>query len=841
MKKKILSIVLALVMILALVPMAALAGNNQVTGPQTIYLKGSGSTFKESWNNTFIMDPDNAEWDETLSPTVWHLVYTGDLVDKKTGKDTGEVTEMQLTFTNGYEFKWNPGMGYSTNGGGNNAGWVILAPAGWEIAYVDKGNGNESDSFLKTNNTKNVNFNISGYTKGSKIYCEIVKIWLDVDGNVIPKPADVEAYFNIYDEDGDLVCGPVKAGKYNVKPGTYTIEELDKDGFTATNTEWTVVVAPGSVGTFTCYNQENVEKYGTFSMAKTVDDTIFTEWAYDGDVDVAELISGIFFEIYKAEKNADGTFTYGGDAVGTGSLDFNGTITLDFPDGITGWYAVVEVLEPNSLAAEVFDAVDPMYLYFRDDGKITSPEFDYDAFYIIDNGYSDRKVGTGTLNYPGLNNNGDLFYIGVINDDPNSDQYGKEYASFCANSGSSNFAGEGGVGCSGYYQGEAFDKYDEEMDLDAFLSALNFIEDMLGNLNDYRAVTQTVIWALLGAIDVDNPLFESTTLQDWEKTAVRAALEAADEGYTGKGVVVDLVFMVCDKHNAEENAHDYSKCQPQLVPVYLTFDNKTGGGFFSTVSFNKVKYGGLLEVDADEFGFDLFQIVDGKEEYIDTFYTDFYGAVTVDILADGTCLQPGNYVFRELWTTVFPGGLGFDDEGNPVENYNLVWKPIYPNGADGLYFEITAKGDVIWAEGCDLDEESGNAILNNEIYGKHTVLWAPDGYDPVALTLPHFQVIELGEGLGKIIYLTNEGLTMEVVSITMPSCERRGIVWLGCSDGTGTSVEFGELCDHDYVYIAIVADGEHDGWVWYGGQNGCVCSGMEYNLEAWFALGGYDF
>ena len=122
---------------------------------QTIYLKGSGSNFNGSnWNNVFKMTTEVGS-----DPSVWHLVYTGDNV--------GLITGMQLTFTNGEVFTWTPSMGFSTNQGGNNPGWVIVAPYDWQIAYVNSGNNNVSGSYVTTNEAGNINFNISGYHKGT--------------------------------------------------------------------------------------------------------------------------------------------------------------------------------------------------------------------------------------------------------------------------------------------------------------------------------------------------------------------------------------------------------------------------------------------------------------------------------------------------------------------------------------------------------------------------------------------------------------------------------------------------------------------------------------------------
>ena len=129
-------------------------GNATTGTAQTVYLKGSGGSFNDQWKNVFTIG--NIE--EGSTPNVWHLVYSGKIFNA--------VTEMQITFTNGEVFKWTPDMGPSTNNGGNNFGWVIQAPCDWVIAYVNKGNNNESESYIVTTENGNVNFNISGFKQG---------------------------------------------------------------------------------------------------------------------------------------------------------------------------------------------------------------------------------------------------------------------------------------------------------------------------------------------------------------------------------------------------------------------------------------------------------------------------------------------------------------------------------------------------------------------------------------------------------------------------------------------------------------------------------------------------
>jgi len=139
-----------------LVIVFAMAGTALAQGTQTIYLKGSGSSFnKAGWTNVFYLD----ESATAQNPSVWHLVYTGNNVNA--------IVNMQLEFTNGEVFEWEPSLGFSRNAGGNNPGWVIVAPYDWQLAYVNSGNNNASNCFVVTAESSNLNFNISGFHLGT--------------------------------------------------------------------------------------------------------------------------------------------------------------------------------------------------------------------------------------------------------------------------------------------------------------------------------------------------------------------------------------------------------------------------------------------------------------------------------------------------------------------------------------------------------------------------------------------------------------------------------------------------------------------------------------------------
>jgi len=128
--------------------------------------------------------------------------------------------------------------------------------------------------------------------------------------------------------------------------------------------------------------------------------------------------------------------------------------------------------------------------------------------------------------------------------------------------------------------------------------------------------------------------------------------------------------------------------------------------FSSTVSFNKVKYGGLLPVGADEFAFDLYNVDTGA--LIGTYETDFSGTVTVGNLA------PGSYVFKEVVSLIKTQELW----GTGGHGYDHTWKAVYPGGADGLYFTVAADGKVTWRDSGD-----ENPTVNNIINCKHALQW----------------------------------------------------------------------------------------------------------------------
>ena len=653
----------------------------EVSNAKTVYLKGSGGDFSAGgWQNIFYLG--GAENPGNYDPSVWHLVVAPP-------KEAGSVTYMQVAFTNGEVFKWNPADGFSTNSGGNNPGWVIVAPYNWQIAYVNSGSNNTSESYLLTTGDVN-NFNISGFHQGVL--------------------------------------------------------------------------------------------YGRLSFEKTVEGKLLVTLLLDKgftDEQIRAILSGVSFELYSVAANGSRSFYASRQLTDSGVIDF-GRIPV-------GNYVVVERLTGS--AAVVFEQHDDVYITVYENGAtgFGFGKFDYDALYTIVNGYSNRKVSGGTLNYPGLNNNGDLFYIGVTNTNT-----GVEYASYCANAGSQNFAGDAGQGCAGYMVADSvasLERVNAATYAD-FLSALNYIEDVYGNLNDNRAVTQTVIWALLGAVDVNSEAWKNVWISVAEIAAVEDVM-ANYKGYTGSGKIVDLVYMVCENHE-----HTFLLCQPQLVPIYNAgVDNKTKD-IFGSATFNKTVYGNTMEGfdSASAFAFELYK-KDANGDYtilIGEYSPDANGVVS----AGG--LEPGDYVFRELPKLFWDEPVHGDDG-----DYNLVWAPmpkfkaVFPEGDDGLYFEISKLGETKWQDYYELDQQ-GNPTVDNVITCKHNAFW--NNLDYYYGTNPH-TATRFADGW--LIDFDDFCTGHLVPTFQAPQCEVPGYIWLSCSEKdngciVSTSIRFADPLGHDY-------------------------------------------
>jgi len=662
-------------------------------------------------------------------------------------------------------------------------------------------------------------------------YGLIIKKW--ADGN----PGRITARFDILNEAGTVVVRNAVAGtKYYLAPGVYTVVEKGVPGYFE-HASQTLVIEDGKV---TKVEFENIPFIfdGDLGISKIVEGGNIVTWLQEHfplekDPNWADILADMTFDLWTS--NADGDLIA---EIRTGEIiDFYGEVW--FLGLKSGWYTVVENLGP--IAEKIFEApqrltveisVDPLTggvtmlqsfggskAILPDDEDV--PPFDFNALYKVwyDAGPM-RRLGIA-----GLNGGGEIFPIALVNTET-----GEVYTSFCANGGSERFAGDNHLGCTGYLvaNNNVLSVYN------AFVEAFNYIEDKYGPLADHRLLTQVVTWLLLeesfshGGTTLEAVL-ASEDLSGAEKAEIADVFNNS-KGYKGLGKITDIVYLLC------EAGHDYRFCQPQILALYdgkVAFENKPRDfEFSSTVAFNKVKYEGLSPINFGEsFKFDLFEIVNGREVYVDTFETDFYGSVMVEDL------EPGSYVFREVWALVHLGGLGFDEDGAPAENYNLVWKPIYPNGDDGLYFVIPEEGgDAVWPEGYELDGE-GKPTVNNIIFCKHAALWAPDGFDTDWFTLGAIKVVDLGQGKGQIVFFLEYCTGVLEIRGYGP-----GIIWLGCSEGDcgiGSGIGGDNPCECDDVtFVGLSAV---YGYVWVVcNEDTCGASALIFDEEMWLANGGWE-
>ena len=546
------------------------------TAGNKIYLKGSGSGKDDfrSWDNVFYVgfeeDEDIVEFQD------WHLVIGG---NKDLAKN---IVSVQLTFITPDEnvvWLWVLDDGYSTNGGGNNPGWVVVAPLDWELISGK----DQTDSFL-TVSSGDPQFNISGYGRFENPYITIAKEWADEN------PGELEALFDIYkyDADAEDFRGDIAADSngtllesigvgetYKVAAGKYVIAEQPCAGYIA-QADKIVTVKMNDKAKFTFINVPEVvdTPRGYLDMAKTVDGTLIAEWDSNGFT-LVDVIDDISFKLYIAIVDDDGNPVDVGEYVTDGTLLDEGNIIFswDSDTEVTGWYAVVESFAPDSLAETLFEVADPVYVYFYNGTAVggIGVDFDYGVLYTIVNGYNQRAEWgyPNGIGYEGLNNSGDIFFIGVTNTET-----GIVYPSFCAHAGSKNFAGDAGHGCEGYMCSTSGREI-EAIDFDDFLSALNYIEDNYGSVAEQRVITQVVTWALLGNIDVYSDAFAATKLTGVEKAAIIDVISNS-KGYKGESKIVDVAYLTCELHGTTE--FGFANCQPQLVPIYgeyieITFDN----------------------------------------------------------------------------------------------------------------------------------------------------------------------------------------------------------------------------------------------------------------------------
>ena len=550
-----------------------------------------------------------------------------------------------------------------------------------------------------------------------------------------------------------------------------------------------------------------VVPYGGLSFEKKVEGVSIVEWLGDkGYKGIEAILNGLEFYLVNSD----------GKEFGPADVDLLSGGVYTFANIPAGTYTLIEKI--TGAAVGIFKALEPIegIVIFENktnalvlggtvNGNIEGADIKATDLFSIVNGY-----GTGnTLNYPGLNNNGDLFYIGVTNT-----RTTKEFASFCAFPGAHWFAGNGGGAGIGYMTAKSIEdaKYQQ---------AFNYIVDNYYSDGDFflynsvaRRVAQTVVWALLEAVDVTSEAWNNVYLSDVEKEAVIATLAAVEEGYIGNGLVIDVVYMLgVDSDLNQLDKDKWIDAQPQIVPVFGTFYvvNEEGAGpFYSKPAFNKTVYGDRAGLN--EFAFDLFKKVGGDWVLVEAsdfdipegatftgsrFFTNKKGIVTTDF-----DLKAGSYMFKEvpkfLWAEPFHGEDG---------DYNLLWAANYPGGKDALYFEMVLVGNqyvVAWAD----HSGGGNPTVDNVITCKHNAFW--NNLDFYYGIIPHQAIPYEG---GWIIDF-DDYCTGHLVPTYQPAtCGVPGYIWYNCSDCyIQTSVIVADALEHDMVASGqFVYDFNEDG------------------------------
>ena len=620
------------------------------------------------------------------------------------------------------------------------------------------------------------------FTNKEDPYGMIIKTWDDEN------PNSIVARFDIYGTAGNLVRANAEAGvKYYLPIGEYVAVEQPKPGYV----EHPVVefeIKDGVVAIIEFHN-ERLTFDGKFAVIKTVEGIKLVDFTVENDIDIMDLISGISFGLYKAILDEDGNpIGYEEEVIVPGDLNLAGIIEFDWKldQSLNGWYAVVETYAPLSLAEEIFDSADPLFIFLQDDvvtrtngfnyndiwvglqqdGVVLSVEFDvaegYEGWPEFDPGYQYFPVNPWFGNFA------------VV-----SEETGEVIASYCAYW----YSGMLGLELTDFSDVRFVGAEGAAIKAN-IVSAFNYINTMWGSLDTWptpgettpqsatKMIAQVVLWALLedGVIDpkVISPGFEF--INDYVDDVL------TNHKTSGTiGTLVDVVFLAREGY-VFDNGEFIRAYQPQMIIVELTFDNKLKGGVDGSVSFMKTVYG--EPAGADDFVFELFKKVDGEWESQGTYPTNLAGVVEVDELT------PGEYKFVEVysffWDEPFEGNEGA---------YNLIWRAIYPKGADALYFIITSEGKTEWR---DADVEI--PIIDNVAACKHAMFW--NDLETFYSSLPH-DAIRFKDGWLIIFHDWCQG---NFDADPQPArCGVPGITWLTCTDcGMGTSIQTAPALECDF-------------------------------------------
>jgi len=517
-----------------------------------------------------------------------------------------------------------------------------------------------------------------------------------------------------------------------------------------------------------------------------------------------ELLAGISFHAYAVEGNgAEIT----GEPLATGSLTAEGQIVFpNTTEFLPGWYAIVEVFLPGSLAESLFKTVAPLYILWSGEYLLNTqlpnywetPDNFVSAFAVGATDYTvnaDRveSARLAAVNVTTFNNGLGNFRptnVNIHNRAFPSNSFGAANAPQGVSSGDNRitslrfFNNIDDHGAAPEEDGVSYWFGSDADNLRAmYRPAAIYVNGVLAGYT-HVAFHNTPAYLLedFDRMNFTNDNFYGGWAEGWNHLySVEINFDA------GENTVAVIAANSAWSPQPPNNSYNVRNNPAGVIFGFRindgigTFDNKVADEpepIYVDVSFNKTAYNGIIEVNAGDFEFELFKIVDGEEEFIGTFTTDFDGVVLAENLA------PGSYVFRELpklfWDEHFQGEDGA---------YNLVWTALYPDNADGLYFEINADGETLWAMGF-------SGTLNNVVACKHNVFWVD--LDFYYGTNPHRAVAFNG---GWLIYFDSfchgifEAIPQEA------TCKVAGRIWLNCTDcDISSELILAPALGHDFVF-----------------------------------------
>lgn len=634
---------------------------------QNIYLKGTGSDFKDTWKNTFKVTDEVGEY-----PNVWHLVYPNGNIKN--------VKSMQLDFGENGLWNWTPDMGFSTNNGGNNQGWVVIAPYDWKLYYVDKGNNNTSNSFVVTSDSE-VNFNVSGFHRGSPDDPEDPKdpkdpedpetphgelnIKKNVDGTFIG-----EWFANLPGED---VLELIASTFFKV----YAVDFDGEERFTEENLAGTGELEPDGLITFTNFvTNSNMFPTGWYAIVEELEglaaDVFVNEDGKVGPLFFYIDTFGVTSEI--SEPNLDGKFRIQhtpGWARDVKMIFEDNEFTGYKPDG-----------SGQQLSTERFDAVCP-------DGTLL-PSFCADlgahqvfGNYVFDDKFRNMDPELRHYLIAALDYVNDM---GSVEDDYSCKALAQVILWNVAlvQTGDAGYAASWSEG--NLLKIEGYGAWWDEND--------GYIKDVF----EYVINNKDEIVAIYDA---------------------KLASSPTEKFVSG---------IVCIEGDGE--SYNPIDQQRQIVVLFsrgVVFNNKTNGDFEieknGSVTFTKMKIGGIVEdlAGENEFFFDLYNLVDGVWVKVneESYPTALNGAVTIEDI------KPGYYKVVEkknaTWTIEqkYANGIFFtiDRRGNATwdatgaEAPVVVNKPVLGSSYDSVTATNEGNRNAILA---GLNPKNGNPLYDKK-------------------------------------------------------------------------------------------------------------------------------